>query len=117
MEDIILFFMSFALVYLAYQLFIVRKAKKKNAKKKPIEVIYLVNKYRLDLDKINYKLLLQCISIVSSLDISLILSIVFLFDNYFYRIISIIVLVIPTILLSYHIVGTYYIRKGLTKNV
>ena len=112
-----LFFMSFMLIYFVYQLFIVRKAKRKNAKKKPIEVVYLVNKYKLDLDKINYKLLLQCISIVSSLDISLLLSVVCLVDNYFYRIILIIVLIIPIILFSYHIVGVYYVRKGLTKNV
>ena len=117
MKDIMLFFMSFMLIYFVYQLFIVRKAKRKNAKKKPIEVVYLVNKYKLDLDKINYKLLLQCISIVSSLDISLLLSVVCLVDNYFYRIILIIVLIIPIILFSYHIVGVYYVRKGLTKNV
>lgn len=116
MKGLILFFMDFIFIYIIYRLFIVKNAKRRNSKKKPIEVRYLVNRYKLDLERINYKLLLQCISIVSSFDISLLLSISFIFDDYFYRIIFIMLLMIPIILLSYHIVGVYYIRKGLIIN-
>lgn len=116
MEEFILFLMSFGVVYLVYQIFIIRKAKRRNSTKRPIEVTYLINKYHLDIKRINYKKLLQCISIVSSLDISLLVSIVFMFDNFIYQILLVILLVVPVILLSYHVVGIYYVRKGLIIN-
>ena len=116
MEEFILFLMTFFVVYVIYQVFIIRKAKRRNSTKRPVEVTYLINKYRLDIKRLEYKKLLQCISIVSSLDISLLVSIVFIFDNFIYQILLVILLVIPVILLSYHIVGIYYIRKGLIIN-
>lgn len=116
MEELILFLMSFVVVHLVYQIFIIRKAKRRNSTKRPVEVTYLINKYHLDIKRIDYKKLLQCVSIVSSLDISLLVSIVLIFNNFIYQLLLIVLLVVPVILISYHVVGVYYVRKGLIIN-
>ena len=59
LEELILFIMTFLLVFIVYEIFIVRKSKKDKRRKKPIEVNYLINKYNLDIDKLNYKKLLN----------------------------------------------------------
>lgn len=113
MQQIILFLMTYLLVFIIYQLFIIKKAKKKNVKKRPMEVNYLISKYKLDLKKINYKKLLMIISLVSSLDISIIVTLVALFNNYFLKILIALVLVIPIIMFSYSFIGKYYKKKGM----
>ncbi len=117
MQQIILFLMTYALVFIFYYFFITRKTKKKNSKKIPKEVSYLVGKYQLDLKKIDYKKLLIIISLVSSLDITIIVTLMVLFESYLIKLLLAIVLIIPVIFISYHLVGMYYKKKGMTKNV
>ena len=119
MQEFILFSLSFILMYLIYQIFVVRKAIKyynKKDKKSPIEVLYLVNRYNLDLKKINYKQLLQIISIVSSLDIALSVSLIVNIKNFFLEVFGGFIFVILIILISYHCVYLFYKRKGMIKN-
>ena len=116
MQQIVLFLMTYALVFIFYYFFITRKTKKKNSKKIPKEVSYLVGKYQLDL-KIDYKKLLIIISLVSSLDITIIVTLMVLFESYLIKLLLAIVLIIPVIFISYHLVGMYYKKKGMTKNV
>ena len=71
LEEVILFILTFLLIFIIYELFLVRKAKKDKRRKRPVEVNYLIGKFNIDLDKINYKRLLNIISAVSSFDISL----------------------------------------------
>lgn len=117
MQQIVLFLMTYALVFIFYYFFITRKTKKKNSKKIPKEVSYLVGKYQLDLKKIDYKKLLIIISLVSSLDITIIVTLMVLFESYLIKLLLAIVLIIPVIFISYHLVGMYYKKKGMTKNV
>ena len=77
-----LFILTFLFVFVIYELFLVRKAKKNKAKKKPVEVQYLVNRYHIDLKKVNYKKLLNVISFVSSLDIAIVVSHYFISRQY-----------------------------------
>ena len=107
MKQVILFLLTFIFVFLFYQIFIIRKAKikkekkskkklfkkKKNNKgkedilpKKPMEIKLLESKYKLDLDKINYNRLLLVVSLVSSLDISILVTLVLIIDNYLLQI-------------------------------
>ena len=83
MEELVLFGLTYVFILLIYEIFIVSKTKKRKAKgkavKEPMEVKYLMNVYKLDMDKVNYNQLLQIISLVSSLDISLVVSLVYLF--------------------------------------
>ncbi|MCI8346841.1 MAG: hypothetical protein HFJ12_02705 [Bacilli bacterium] len=117
MNEIILFLMTYLFVFFIYQIFIIRKAKRKNSKKRPMEVNYLINKYHVDIKRINYKKLLLIISLVSSLDISILVTIILIFDSYFIKIVIALLLVIPIIVISYHFIGSYYKKKGMVIDV
>ena len=81
-----------------------------------MEVIYLVNKYNLDLEKVDYNNLLIIISLVSSFDISVIVTILLSVKNYILLLIIGFISVIFLILLSYHMVYLVYKKKGMIKD-
>lgn len=119
-EEIILFVLCYLLVFVVYQIFVVSKAKKnadKEDKKYPIEVSFLISKYHLDMEKVNYNQLLQLVALVSSFDISIIVSVVMIFDSYMYQFLAAVILVIPVFLVSYYFVGLFYKKKGMIKDV
>lgn len=116
MNHIILFIMTYVFVFFIYQIFIVSKGKRRNSKKRPIEVNYLIKKYNIDINKINYKKLLMTISLVSSLDISVIVTVILLLDNYLLEIVVAFLIVIPVIIVSYSFVGKYYVKRGMIIN-
>ena len=116
MQEFILFIMTFISVYIIYQLFVVLKYKRKKDNKnykEPFEVLYLRRKYNLNMKKINFKTLLQVISLVSSFDIALIVSIISHIKNMYLQLLCGFVLILVFILLSYHIVYLIYKRKDL----
>ena len=116
MKDIALFIMTFLFTLLLYELFIVKRAKNEKKKKEPLEVTYLVNHYHLDLKKISYPQLLQIIAITSSLDISIVVTIILLIPNFFLEILVGFVSTLVIILLSYHFVYLFYKKKGMIKH-
>ena len=89
LDELILFIMTFLLVFIIYELFLVRKAKKDKRRKKPIEVNYLIGKYNLDINKLNYRRLQLLVGFV---------------------------LIMFLIIVSYDIVGRIYKKKGCCKN-
>ncbi len=115
-DELMLFTLCFLVVLIVYEIFIVRRAKQKKSKKQPVEIRYLVYRYHLNLKKVHYPQLLQIISLVSSFDIAFIVSIASAFDFYLWQILSIMILVFPVIFVSYHFVGMFYRKKGMTKD-
>ena len=74
MEELVLFGMCYVLVFILYQIFIVSKAKKNyenEDKKYPVEVKYLIGKYKLDMDKVKYNQLLQIVILNNNIIISI----------------------------------------------
>ena len=116
MRELILFIISFIVVFLLYEIFVVRKAKSKKKPKEPIEVTYLVNKYKLDLKNVNYKKLLRIISIVSSFDIAVVVAVILLFDNFLLEVVVGFITMLIMIVVSYHLVYLVYKKKGMIKN-
>ena len=116
MEELFLFLLSFIFVFVLYQIFVIRRAKKKKKSRQPIEVTYLIYKYHLDVDNINYNQLLQLIALVSSFDIALIVTVVMNLSNFFLEIIGGFLLTFVTILLGYHLVYFFYKNKGMIKS-
>lgn len=129
MKQVILFIITYFFVFFIYQILIVMKVKERKEKKerkdrkpkakkntKPIEVSILEAKYKIDLEKVNYKKLLLVISLVSSLDITIIITLVLLLDNYFLQLLVALILAVPIILVSYSFIGKYYQKKGLIKD-
>ena len=115
-HELILFGVSFIVVFLLYRIIVVRRAKRKKNPKEPFEVTYLVGRYKLDLDKINYKRLLNVVSLVSSFDIALIVAIIVLFKNFYLELIVGFISTVIIILISYHLVYLVYKRGGMIKN-
>ena len=116
MEELVLFLLTFIFIFLLYQLFVIRRAKRKKKKKHPIEVSYLMYRYHLDLEKVDYNRLLQIVALVSSFDIAVIVSVIMNFSNFFLEIAVGFILTLIVILLSYHIVYLFYKKKGMIKN-
>ena len=83
LEEVLLFLICFILVLILYEIFIVlpmknyRKNKSKGKKIKkvrndPVEVKYLIFKYGLNIEKVDYNKLLRIVSLVSSFDIAVV---------------------------------------------
>lgn len=115
MTEVIVFLLTFVVVFLIYELILVRKHKKGKSDKRPVEVTYLLNRYNLNLKKVNYKKLLNIVSLVSSFDIAVVVTVMGLTDNFLLEILIGCFLTIILILSSYSIVGKIYQKKGYTK--
>ena len=117
MEDLFLFLFRYIFIFLIYQIFIVNRAKKAQLKGNrnwnPMEVQYLVKRYRLDLKKISYNQLLQIIALVSSFDIAFIVSIILLLNNFWLKVFVGFTATLFIIFVSYHFIYLFYRKKGM----
>ena len=128
MEELGLFILSFIFVLLMYQIFIIIPAKKrknnksKGRKKKEdtskelFEIKYLQARYKLDMKKINYNQLLQICAITSSFDISFIVYLIGIINNFILRVLGGFIFTLGIIMLSYHLVYLFYKKKGMIIN-
>ena len=114
MENLIVFVLSYIFILIIYEVFIINRAKKNRddeSKKKPIEIRFLINKYGIDINKINYNQLLQVVALVSSLDIAVIAAGMTMFESVIVEIIFAFIVVIPITFFSYNIIGKKYRKK------
>ena len=123
MEELSLFFMCFITIFILYELFIIKPAKKrhkskmkKDKDKEILEIKYLTARYKLDMDKINYNQLLQICALTSSFDIALMVSIIGFISNFILMIIGCFGISFIVIMLRYHLVYLFYKKKGMIKN-
>ena len=118
-EKLIEFFIVFILCYLVYLFFVIlrKKNKKFNPKKLKQEENYLIAKYNLDFKKINYRRYLHLVSLTNSFIFSLTLELIQIVKGLFFQILLGFVLLIPLILICYTMIGKYYQKKGMVKNV
>ena len=85
----------------------------------PSEVKYFVKKYNIDLEKINLRGLLKLCGLILGLDIALIsIPIVLIFkSNVVLQLVVSSIIIFPVYLISLKILGNYFKKKGLVKNV
>lgn len=118
LSDLIWFLVTFIIVYLFYVfIYVLRKNSKYNPNKVPLELVYLIRKYRLDMKKINYKEIMNVIGLISAFDIAFVGTFVFCFVKNIY--LSIIVggiMLIPLIIITFGFVGRYYEKRGMVIN-
>ena len=116
--DLYWFIGTFIIVYIFYLIYyVLGKKKKYNKNKVPIELGYLIRKYRLDMKRINYKRLMNQIGIVSAFDIAFTATFMFIFvKNIYLSIILGAVMIIPLIIITFNILGSIYKKKGLVIN-
>lgn len=115
MVELLLFIFTFIFVFLIYQLFVIRRVnnKKKKNNKEPVEIMYLEKKYNFSRKKIDYKKLYFVISVVSSLDIALIVMIICTIPSYIMGIVIGFISLFLITFCSYHIVYLIYKKKGM----
>jgi len=107
MESVLNFIFTFLLVYILYYFLSVRKAKR-NSKKVPVEVEYLILLYKLDTKNFNYQKFVNTVALVGSLDIALVATIVFNIDGFLWELLFGFIFLVPVIGISYMLLGKYY---------
>lgn len=119
MKNLILFLVVFIFSYLFYIIFVItrKKHKKFNPKKIKVEENYLIMKYKIDMKKVNYKKFLFLIYFCNSVIIGLTVVLIGIADRIFWQLLIAPVVLVPLILLSYSLIGKYYVKKGFVKNV
>lgn len=118
MKVLISFITTYLIVLFIYELFLIVPAKKKKKKEKElVEIKYLISKYGLDMEKVNYNQLLQIVALASSFDISLIVTIDFVLTSWLLQILCSLLLVLPIFIITYYFIFRFYKKKGMIKNV
>ncbi len=124
MEYVLFFVITFILVYLLYNLFVIRKEKALKKMKSSKDVLLLCKLGEINIDSVNLKALVNKLSLFNSLLISLMGTIILIINNYitnFYLWIIIssilsILLLIPSIIFGYKFIGKIIKKEG-KKNV
>jgi len=112
MKEIIMFLLIFILVYLFYFIFVINK--KKALKKLPNgkELTFLKYRYKLNYSKINIKSLAHKVALTNAFILSSTVTIISLIDNFILALLIALLVLIPLILICYHLIGTHYQKQG-----
>ena len=114
LEYLIVFTIILIINYFLY----VRKKKRLNKNKIPVELFYLISMYKLDIKKINYKKFLWIYSFVNTFIVSTIyIIVVYLVEGFVWQILIGMVLLILLIIICYGLLGRYYQKKEGIDNV
>lgn len=119
MKVFISFIFTYLLVLAIYEIFLIVPIKRKNKKEKKelAEIRFLVTKYGLNIKKVNYNQLLQIVALISSFDISIVVTVVFGLNNWLIQILVMVVLTLILFIISYYLVYCFYKKKGMIKDV
>lgn len=97
------FIIVFLIVYIFSRLFVYRKIKKYNRKKAPVNINYLIIKYKIDVVKIGYKKVSSILMLCDSFIVAIIYCLTKLADNLYIRLIAAFILIFPVFAGVYHI--------------
>lgn len=119
MLDILLeFFLAYLFVFILYYLVFVMKKTKYNKNRVPVEFYYLVRVYGLDQKKINYKNFIYITAFINSFIIVFAYMIISkLLSKWIWQLLLGIVIIALLIIICYGVLGRYYQKKGMRKNV
>lgn len=114
LEYLIVFIIIFIINYFLY----IRKKKRLNKNKVPVELYYLVSMYKLDIKKIKYKKFLWTYSFINTFIVSTIyIIVVYLVKGFVFQLIVGVILLILLIIICYGLLGRYYQKKEGIRNV
>ncbi|MBE6152027.1 MAG: hypothetical protein E7165_01775 [Firmicutes bacterium] len=111
MEFIIIFLVSFAVVYLLYLLTVISNKNKLEKFKTSNNVLILVKKYKLTITDSNVKLLAHLVALANAFIMAFAITIVELVNNFILKILVAFLVIVPLILISYHLIGKYMLKK------
>jgi len=107
MEYVIWFLMAFAIIYLFYLFTVILQKKRYDKFKKSNQVMYFVNRYKLNIKKINIKKFINIISLTNSFIIALSFTVVIKIDSFILMLLVGLIVLVPLMLLLYHFIGKY----------
>lgn len=84
----------------------------------PSEVKYFVKKYKVDENKVNYRGVLKMFALILGINIAIVvIPVVLLIENEVLQIVIAVVILFPLFLFSLKLLGNYFKKKGLVKDV
>ena len=111
------YLLVFIAVFIVNYLLFVRKNKRFNKNKTPIELLYLIRVYDLDVKKIKYKKFVWIYSLINTFIISTVyILITYLLDKLIMQIIIGVILLVLFIIICYGLLGRYYMKKEGREN-
>lgn len=111
-KDILEFIIIFLLVYFGYYIFLYKKIDKYNRKKAPVNIKYLVNRYKLDVVGLGYKRIFKTLMISDSFIVATLFIITKTIDNIYLRLLIAFILVFPLFAGVYHLIAMYYKKES-----
>ena len=105
MEKITTFLITFLIVYLLYFFLVILNKKKMDKYKDNVYVSYLVSVYHLDKEKLPIKKLAYIISLINSFIISFTFAEVVIVENYLFKMLLSLAIMILLTLFIYYILG------------
>ena len=112
MFSLILFLVTFVVVFLIYLLFVIRRGKYLDKFIKGKEISYLEKVYKIKIKESDYRGISLLVAFTNSFIIATSVVLVSLFKNIFLEIIVGFITVMALILICYHIIGTIYKKEG-----
>lgn len=113
MEYVLIYIIAFLIVYFFYLVTVVFQSKKSDKFKKSNQVLYFVKRYKINMNKINFKSFVNVLALTNSLIISTAFMATFLVKNLILQLLIGFLLLIPLILFSYHLIGKHYKKKEI----
>lgn len=111
MKQLILWIFSYSIVYFIYTMLVVRKEDKLQKMKKSTEFNYLKKVYHLKLNQFDIKWLTKKVIMVNSFIISITVALASFITNIIWMLLLGFVILFPSILLGYHVLGKYLQKK------
>ena len=111
MEFIIIFVVSFLVVYLLYVLTVITNKKNLEKFKTSNQVLLLVKKYNLKINDSNVKLVAHLIALANAFIIAFAITIVEFVSNFILKILVAFLVIVPLILILYNLIGKYMLKK------
>ena len=112
LKIILEYLLVFIAVFIVNYLLFVKKNKRLNKNKVPLELLYLVRVYDLDIKKIKYKKFVWTYSLINTFIISTVYIIItYLLDKLIMQITIGVILLVLFIIICYGLLGRYYIKK------
>lgn len=99
------FIISFIIVYLFYFITVVLQKKRYDKFKQSNQVMYFVRRYNIDINKVNMRKFTNVIALSNSFVIASAFTATFLVKNIFLQLLVGLLVLIPLMLLVYHLIG------------
>lgn len=115
MNYVMIFMSCFVIVYLVYFIFIIARKKSLEKLKTSRSMDYFKQLYKINPDKINIKQFANLLGAGNAFIIAVVITAIEIFDSFWIKLVVAMVIMIPVIYLTYHVIGKYYQKKDVKK--